>query len=133
MSPLVRWLRFNLVGAVGAGVQLSAIHVLCGWFPRHVAAATIAAVEIALLHNFCWHVWFTWRGQAIEISRLRQLLRFQLSNGVVSFAGDTFITWGLIARAGLSPVLSNLFAIVSCSAVNFLLSEVWAFRRCTEC
>lgn len=127
MSPLVRWARFNLVGVLGSGIQLAALQVLSHLIPGHVLAHTIAAVELALLHNFCWHVRFTWRERQIATPRSRQLVRFHLSNGVVSFAGNTFITWVLVTRAGWPPIVANLLAIVSCSAVTFLLSDAWAF------
>ena len=129
MSPLARWMRFNLVGLIGAGVQLGAVQVLSHLIPGRVLIDTVAAVELALLHNFCWHVRFTWRERA-STPRFRQLVRFHLSNGLVSFAGNALVTWALMIRAGSTAIVANLFGIVACSAVNFLVSDAWAFSNC---
>src|SRR5947209_20029363 len=128
MIPIVRWARFIIVGVLGSGLQLASVQVLSHLFPGHLLAATTAAVELALLHNFWWHVRFTWRDRRIATRRSRQLVRFHLSNGLFSFAGNTFVTWALVTRTGLPAVVANSFAIVACSAVNFLLSDAWAFN-----
>lgn len=47
-----RWLKFNAVGALGIGVQLTALASYHTLFALDYLAATALAVETALLHNF---------------------------------------------------------------------------------
>jgi putative flippase GtrA len=56
----LRWGVFNIVGLIGIGVQLVMLVVLKGWLGIHYLAATVLAVEAAILHNFIWHERWTW-------------------------------------------------------------------------
>jgi len=49
---LIRWLKFNAVGALGVGVQLGTLAALTNGVGLDYLAATALAVEAAVLHNF---------------------------------------------------------------------------------
>ena len=70
MNTIVRWGKFNLVGAVGMAVQLGALALINRLAPGHYMLATAAAIEITLLHNFVWHLHYTWRDRS-ALSTLR--------------------------------------------------------------
>jgi putative flippase GtrA len=59
-STLIRWGKFNLVGAIGIGVQVAALFLLKTVLHLQYLVATAIAVEAAVLHNFVWHERFTW-------------------------------------------------------------------------
>jgi putative flippase GtrA len=59
-ATLVRWCRFNFVGAVGICVQFGVLFLLKSVLHFHYLAATALAVEAAVVHNFFWHERFTW-------------------------------------------------------------------------
>ena len=59
-----RWLKFNLVGAIGIVVQLAVLGILNGILKLDYLPATALAVEAAVLHNFLWHERFTWADRA---------------------------------------------------------------------
>jgi putative flippase GtrA len=61
MNLLIRWGKFNAVGAMGVLVQLAALAAINRLWPGHYLWATAAAIEITLLHNFAWHLRWTWR------------------------------------------------------------------------
>ena len=61
MNVMVRWGKFNLVGVVGMAVQRGALALINHLKPGHYMVATAVALEIALLHNFVWHLHYTWR------------------------------------------------------------------------
>ncbi len=50
-----RWVKFNLVGGIGIGVQLAALWVFADAFQWNYLIATALAVETAVLHNFFLH------------------------------------------------------------------------------
>ncbi len=122
-----RWGKFNLVGAMGMVVQLAALALLERVAGGHYLLATAAALEITLVHNFVWHLHYTWRDRRDDAALVSQLVRFHLSNGVVSLVGNLVLMRILVQEARLPVLVSNVVAIVCCSLVNFCLSERWAF------
>ncbi|MGP8250997.1 MAG: GtrA family protein, partial [Terracidiphilus sp.] len=56
-----------------------------------------------------------------------QLLRFHLSNGLVSMVGNLALMPILVAGARIPVLAANAIAILCCSIVNFLLGDRWAF------
>jgi hypothetical protein len=54
-------LKFNAVGAMGMVVQLGLVAVFNRLMAGRYLLATALAIEITLLHNFFWHVRYTWR------------------------------------------------------------------------
>ena len=127
MTPLVRWAKFNAVGVLGMAVQLGALALLDRWMRGHYLVASGLALEITLLHNFVWHVQYTWRDRRAEGSRLGQLVRFQLSNGLVSMIGNLVLIRLLVREARLPVLAANAVAIVCCSVANYCLGDRWAF------
>lgn len=76
-------MKFNLVGALGMVLQLAVLAALNHCAPGHYLYSSAAAAEVTLLHNFVWHL-YTWRDRRNDSALATQLLRFHLSNGMVS-------------------------------------------------
>jgi putative flippase GtrA len=152
VNTLVRWGKFNLVGAIGMATQLGALAALNALWPGHYLVDTVAALELTLLHNFAWHVHYTWcdrlpirdvtlpvRGSPGTKSRTgqpdhcglpaRQFMRFHLSNGLVSMVGNLALMPLLVRGIRLPVVAANAIAILCCSLVNFCLGDNWTFKR----
>lgn len=129
MNTLIRWGKFNLVGAMGMVVQLAALALFNRVAPGHYLIATAAAIELALLHNFVWHVHFTWRDRRNQTTLVAQLLRFHLSNGLLSMLGNLALMRLLVQEAHLPVLVANTIAILCCSVLNFCLGDSWAFAR----
>ena len=55
-----RFLRFAIAGVGGFVAQIATLAVLVQVFHLHYVAATIVAVEAAILVNFVWHESWTW-------------------------------------------------------------------------
>jgi putative flippase GtrA len=125
-----RWLKFNLVGAIGIVVQLAVLGILNGLLKLDYLLATGLAVEAAVLHNFVWHERFTWADRA-SVSRRQALLRlihFNFTTGAVSILGNLVLMRLLVGHAHLPAVPANLISIAGCSLLNFLISEYVVFR-----
>jgi putative flippase GtrA len=145
-STLVRWAKFNLVGAIGIGVQFAALFLLKSVAHLNYLVATAIAVETAVLHNFIWHERFTWADRIIPTTNnvrlartrapdrllssgfFRRLWRFHLANGVVSIAGNVVVMKILVDASHLNYLAANAVAIAVCSLANFLLSDQWVFE-----
>ncbi len=127
MSRFVRWVKFNAVGAVGMVVQLAVLAVLTRAMGGRYMAATAVAIEAAVLHNFVWHVLYTWRDRRAVGGVWGKLVRFHLSNGAVSMAGNLALMPLLVEGARMPVLAANAVAILVCSVVNFLLGDGWVF------
>ena len=126
-----RWVTFNAVGIVGIGVQLGALIALTEWLGLHCLFSTGIAVEAAIVHNFVWHEYWTWRDLSIRDGRGRwtRFARFNLLNGLVSIGGQLLFT-GLYAKTfGMHYAAANLLAIATGSLVNFVVNDRLVFRR----
>ena len=124
-TGLVRWLKFNAVGAIGIAVQLAALTLLKSGLGLNYLLATALAVESTVLHNFFWHEHFTW-GDRPSGDRLRRLLKFNLTTGLFSIAGNVAFTH-LLVSAGLAYLPANAISIALCSIINFALNDRLVF------
>ena len=127
MNVFIRWWKFNLVGAMGVVVQLAALALFNRWMAGRYLYATAAAIELTLMHNFVWHLRYTWRDRRRGSALLAQLLRFHLSNGLVSMLGNLALMRILVHEARMPVLAANSIAILVCSIVNFCLGNNWAF------
>jgi putative flippase GtrA len=127
VNIFARWCKFNLVGAMGMVVQLSTLALLNRWAGGHYLYASAAAVELAVLHNFVWHLHFTWRERRDDSALLSQLMRFHLSNGLVSMLGNIVLMRVLVHEVQIPVIAANCIAILCCSIVNFSLGASWVF------
>jgi putative flippase GtrA len=127
----LRWLRFNLVGGVGIAVQLILLFLLKSIFHLNYLAATGMAVEATVVHNFLWHERYTWvdRVQPSWRESLPRLLRFNLTNGAVSLAGNLALMKIMVALMCINYLLADGLAIALCSVANFLVSNEYVFEK----
>jgi putative flippase GtrA len=128
-APLARWTAFNGVGAIGVAVQLAALAFLVRGLGMPLIPATVVAVETAVVHNFLWHNYWTWRDRPSESLRttMTRFVRFQLLNGVISLVGNVAITAMLASWLGIDAVVASAVAIAVCSTLNFAASELFVF------
>ena len=128
MNALIRWGKFNAVGVMGMVLQLTALAVFERCAPGHYLVASAAAVELAILHNFIWHLHYTWRDRADDSAAPIRLVRFHLSNGLVSMVGNLVILRLLVQQVHLPLLIADSIAILFCSMINFCLGDRWVFR-----
>ena len=126
-----RFGRFNLVGLMGAALQLGLLDLLIGWVRLSSVTAAPIAVETVILHNFLWHERFTWRDPAPVGLRRRaiRLWRFHASNGLISLVGNTLLTYCLSYQFKVPPLASTVTAIALCGPINFLVADCWVYRE----
>jgi putative flippase GtrA len=125
-----RWVKFNLVGAIGIFVQLATLSVLKSALHFEIMLATGLAVETAVIHNYLWHERFTWVDR-VGISRresLKRFLRFNVTTGLFSIVGNMVLMKVLADIAHMNYLVANLMTIATCSVVNFLVSDRVVFN-----
>jgi len=127
MNVATRVSRFSFVGAIGIGVQLGVLAVLVELNLNYLLATSLA-VESAVLHNFFWHQRFTWVDRPGG-KMLARLLRFHVSNGLISLIGNLLLMRLLVGGYRVPVMLANMLAISTCFVANFLASDRWVFRH----
>jgi putative flippase GtrA len=130
-SLLRRWLVFNLVGALGILVQLAVLTALTRMLHWHYLIATAGAVEAAVLHNFVWHERWTWaeRANGGLMAKSGRLVRFHLTNGAFSLAGNVLFMSLFVGEFAMSYTVANLLAIGICSVLNFFAGDRLVYIR----
>ena len=141
---------FAVVGAIGFVLQLALLHLLVTVWDWSYLVATAFAVEAAVLNNFVWHERWTWRDRipstrngasgvrsvtrmiatvVVDWPRAVRLLRFHISNGATSVAGNLFVTAAGVELLRLPAVAANALAVAIVSAVNFVAADRWVFAN----
>jgi len=120
-AMLIRWVKFNLVGAVGIVVQFAALFFLKSVMHCNYLAATALAVEAAVVHNFAWHERYTWAERVANPSgaKARNLLR-RVMAALKSARENSCRPFGTRA-------LFRLFPALTCRAITFrrFAAGVW--------
>jgi putative flippase GtrA len=127
-GTIQRPVKFALVGALGIIVQLAALRGLTSAGLTYLWATGLA-VEAAVLHNFAWHQRFTWRDRSGSdwTQTLTRLIRFHLTNGIISIFGSLLLIRWLVGQMGMGVMVANLATIAACSLGNFIASDRWVF------
>ena len=132
MTPLTRFLRFNLVGLLGIVTQLAILALLNRAIPTRYLLTSTLAVELTLLHNFAWHLRYTWpQSKVTRRSASIALLRFHLSNGLTSLLGNLALMRAFVRSFHAPILLANALAIACCGLANFFLAHHWVFSQST--
>ena len=132
----VRFLRFNVVSALGIGVRLMVAWALVNGLGLHYLVGTTLAIEASILHNFFWHLHWTWGGQdggaGFEAPRRNHVffrcVAFHASNGLVSFIGAMMLMPLLVASLGLHHLVANFITVCITGLMNFFLGDRLVFR-----
>jgi putative flippase GtrA len=122
-----RWMKFNLVGWIGIGVQLAVLTALKSGLHFNYLWATALAVEAAVIHNYLWHQRFTWVDRPAG-SEILRFARFNLTTGVFSIAGNLALMKLLVDVAHVQYLLANIITIATCSLLNFVVSDRLVFK-----
>jgi putative flippase GtrA len=127
MSGGRRVRRFVAVGALGFLVQLAVVQGLTA-VGLHYLVATTLGVEAAILHNFVWHLRWTWRDRAAATTPTwRRLVRFNGISALGSMAGNAVVAWVLVEHIGVTVLVANCVAVAAIGFLNFHGFSRWVF------
>ena len=119
--------RFFAVGLLGLVLQLTMLWLLTSFAHWSWLPATLASVELAVIHNYLWHARWTWRDRPGGTAA--RLVRFQFANGLASIAGSAALMTLFVGVLRLPPVPANALAVAAMSVANFLAADRWVYRR----
>jgi putative flippase GtrA len=129
-DEMTRFAKFAGVGLVGWLVQVVTLSALIA-AGAHYVLATALAVEVTILHNFAWHLRYTWR-EAAAPSRsivLHRLVRFNTSTALVSIVGNVVAAALAVEYLHMAAPIANTLAALLLSVLNFALANRWVFQK----
>ena len=111
-------------------IQMIVLDLLTRVAALDYRAATVLAVEAAVLHNFVWHERWTWRVPKGAGSRLARACRFHSTTAVLSILGNVVLMSLFVEGLGWPVRLANLAAVAILGIANFRAADRWVFREC---
>jgi putative flippase GtrA len=138
-SPAARFLKFSIVGGSGVAVNVGLLHAFTALAKLDYRVASLAAIECAIVNNFLWNYFWTWRDRKTGSKRsfAYMLFKYHLSSGFTALV----VNWGLLILltevlrveyhvAGVPNYhISNLIGIGVGTVVNFVLGHFWVFSK----
>jgi len=125
-QPVIRKaVKFGIVGASGVVVNSVALFILHDLLDLSLLAASPIAVELAILNNFVWNNFWTFRTQGVQLARLAKFNLVSLGGLVIT----TIVLNTLVAYTGMYYLLANLIAIGVAMTWNFGINFLWTWRQ----
>jgi len=125
MPFLKKTLRFGVVGALTAVLHYGLLYIGVEALQLNVTVASSLGFVVAVIFNYLMHYSWTFDEPAPHGRTLRRYLVMIgcgfLINGAVMYAG---VHW-----AALNYLLTQALALVVVVSWNFVMSNVWVFRR----
>ena len=123
-SPgMTKFIKFLLVGGLGVGVNSLALFVLHQLMRFPLVAASLVAVELAIVNNFLWNDRWTFERKKLS---LRRFFQFNLVScgGLVITTGTL---WVLVTHLAAPYLLANLVGIGLATCWNFGINLLWTW------
>lgn len=131
-NEVERFLKFSVVGTIGAGVDFGTLNVLILLLGFGKAWANTCSFSLAVCSNFLWNRLWTYpetRGQAI----LPQLGQFAVVNLMgLGINQAIFLSLDRWAFGGWGPLAYNLAKAIATGVVlfwNFGVNRLWTYRH----
>ncbi len=141
VSSVARFVKFSIVGGSGVVVNAGLFYLFTTGAAFDHKVASVIAIECAIINNFLWNYFWTWKDRKTESKRsfAYMLMKFNLSSGLIAFV----VNFGLLVlltdllhvnyHLPISQVsnvfISNLIGIGCGTLANFFLSHYLVFSK----
>jgi dolichol-phosphate mannosyltransferase len=129
--PVSRFLRFGAVGLSGLVVDMAVLYLLHDWAGFNLTRSAILAAELAIVNNFIWNDFWTFRDLAKGQSQLKQRVKRFLKFNIVCLMGlvlKVLLLNLLFNVFGVNPYLANFLAIAAVTFWNFWINLKLSWR-----
>jgi len=126
-----RILNFQLVAFGGTLVNMSVLWLLKGHLHLPVIAAGACAIELAIIHNFTWHYFRTWR-ERVDFSvpdYLKRLIKYNFITASIDFIVNLGLLWVLTRYVGMHYLIANGIGMLGGPVLKFLANEHLIFHN----
>lgn len=136
---LARYLKFALIGGVGALINLAVLWTAVEVFAVYYMVAAVLAFVIADTNNFIWNRWWTFRSKGKIRIQYPQFLLVSVDGLMLNLIllrllmEEVFPSLGVSGlRSSLDVVLAQVIAIFVVSVFNFFANALWTFADDTR-
>ena len=93
--------------------------------------AGACAIELAILHNFTWHYFTTWRDRVRHTVKdyLLRLAGYNAATASIDFLVNLSVLWILTRFLGIHYLVANLIGMACGPLLKFFVNEWLIFRR----
>ncbi|HEY8599890.1 MAG TPA: GtrA family protein [Thermomicrobiales bacterium] len=119
---IARFIRFGLVGGSGVVINMLALYLLHDEFGFPLSRSSLIAISLAILNNFLWNNFWTFRATGIQTRRVIQFVAVSLVGMVINLA-----VLNLLFAAGIHYAPANLAGIMVATAWNFYANSRWTW------
>jgi len=131
--PIQRILKFQIFNWLGTLVNFATLWFLHGVWEVPIAIAGACAIEFAIIHNYTWHYFVTWRdrvGHTIKDYAVH-LVEYNLIISSIDFIINLGILWFLSTYLGVHYLLANLLGMVGGPIFKYVFSDLVIFKSTT--
>lgn len=131
-KELSRFVKFALVGALGAVIDFALLNLFRGVFGWPLLLANTVSVSVAIISNFTWNRLWTYP-ESRAIKKRNQLPKFALVN-LAGLLINNLIVLGvdaLLAPTVGEPWSYNIAKAIAIAIVlfwNFGINRIWTYR-----
>ena len=131
-SPkLKRIIRFQVVALGGTLVNMTTLFILKGREDFPLIAAGAIAIELAIIHNFTWHYFKTWKERVNHTTKdyFKRLFKYNIVTASIDFTVNLSFLWFLTKVVGLHYMLSNLFGMMAGPVLKYFANDILIFQQ----
>ena len=130
-KAFARLLQFQLVAWGGTLVNLGVLWLLKGALNVPLVAAGALAIETAIIHNFTWNYFVTWKDRVDRTVKdcLLRLVQYNLVTASIDFVVNLGTLWALVTFAGVHYLIADLFGMLAGPLFKYFANEFLIFRR----
>ncbi len=121
----VQFIKFCIVGASGSLINLALLYSLTEFLHVWYMMSAVLAFTIAVVNNFVWNKYWTFRNRAPEISR--QFVSFFVIN-VMSLSINLAVLYVLTEYCRIWYMAAQVVAILVAMSNNYWGSKRFIFR-----
>ena len=119
---LLRFLRFAFVGGSGVVVNMVVLWLLHDKVGLGLTRSSLAATSLAILNNFVWNNFWTFKATSVQSRRLAQFIVISLIGMVITIG-----VLNLLVAFGSHYAPANLAGIMIATAWNFFANSKWTW------
>lgn len=126
-----RIIKFQFVALGGTIVNMSVLLILKGQLHLPIVAAGASAIELAIIHNFTWHYFRTWRERVEHTVRdyLQRLMKYNLITASIDFIVNLSVLWAFTKYLGMHYLIANILGMIAGPILKFVANEFLVFRK----
>ncbi|MCD6594335.1 GtrA family protein [bacterium] len=126
-----RIFKFQIVAWGGTIVNLGVLWLLKGQLDVNLVIAGACAIELAIIHNFTWHFFVTWRDRVNRnlSDYLIRLAKYNAITASIDFTINLGILWLLTTYFGVNYLLADIIGMIAGPIFKFSANELLVFKK----